>query len=819
MKKLLPLPFLLFIMGGIFLSIYGLLHLPWPSALPWSGSGAFLRFIASLLGMLCVLLLISWRIKLSCYAIGALLVLFFSLFTGNLWPLLVVIWIFLSSFLLGKIILRFIDVDGNSDAPILRILVGLGLYGTLVGLLAHFPISYPGVYSLLLLFPMLLKHRECTHICKEIIKYALTKKKPSVINLFLDCTITAVALIYILVSFMHELGFDALAMHLFIPVQLYTKHKWSFDAVTYVWATTPMLGDWIFSIPYMLSGEFGSRILLAVFVFILAGLIRDFCLWAGATQAGIRWAVLIYISTPLTFALGSTLFIDVVWTAFLIAGFFALYKFCSSDTFDSASLFTASLLLGYAAESKAVTLSLLPILIVLMAINFKIWFKTAHVGKIFLALLIFIVMGCSPYITAWIYTGNPVFPFFNAIFKSEFYPHVDFDSAAVFGRGVRWDTLYRTVFESGKYLESGPGASGFQWLILLVPILIALIIEQSKKGLLIALASVLIVVLVFQSVSYLRYAFPAWVMLSVSIGVVLSFKYQLFVGKILVLTCALVVVMNLLFFTAGSFYRDFPLKSIFDRSTGGSYIASRLPMRKAVQIVNELNMTGGPVAVFGSPLAAGLLADALYPNWYNNRFQAAINSSKSSQDIASILISYGAEYVILEAGWNGSGCCGLEKQKMIEDATIKISDIGLISVRKLNEEFYFHKEILTNPELKGNLGWSIAPSVHYDKSNGAMVVNINSSATQAVSVIPGVKYRNSVVARCFQGQSIGRVQINWLNKDGKFIDASIKTFECSNDWTEYSMDVIAPNEAKTGIVYVVGHGDTPLEYRRSSLKQ
>ncbi|NDE42993.1 MAG: hypothetical protein EB073_01620, partial [Burkholderiaceae bacterium] len=63
-----------------------------------------------------------------------------------------------------------------------------------------------------------------------------------------------------------------------------------------------------------------------------------------------------------------------------------------------------------------------------------------------------------------------------------------------------------------------------------------------------------------------------------------------------------------------------------------------------------------------------------------------------------------------------------------------------------------------------------------------------------VSVRPGVKYQNSVVARCFQGPSMGRVQINWLDKDGKFINASIKTFDCSHDWTEYSMIVIAPQE-------------------------
>ena len=823
MKKLFLLPFVIFMIGGIYFTAYGLLHLSWPSALPWSGSGAFLRFIASLLSTLCLIMFISWRTKISGYSTGALLILILSLFTGNLWPLLVVLWIFLSSFLLGRIILRFMNEDEGADDPILQILVGLGFYGTVVGLFAHFPISYPSTYYLLLLFPIFLKYRECTNIFKVIIEYVFRKKKPKLVSSFMDCTITAVGLIYILVSFMPELGFDALAMHLFIPAQLYSKHKWSFDAVTYVWATTPMLGDWIFSIPYMISGEFGSRLILVGFIFIVAGLIRKFCLWAGGNHVGVRWSTLVFFSTPLTFALGSTLFIDVIWSAFLIAGFYAVYKFCFDSSSEGLSLYTASLFLGYAAASKAVTLTILPILVVILFLKYKVWFKLIYVKKILIAILIFILMGCSPYITAWVFTGNPVFPFFNAFFKSTYYPFVNFDSSAVFGRGVHWDTIYKTVFESGRYFEAGPGASGFQWLILLIPALFLLLISGKKKGLLILLTGIAILTFVFQSVSYLRYAFPAWALLAAAIGVAISTdaRSTSVLSKIFALACVLVVVLNLLFFSAGSFYRDFSLKSIFDRSSDGSYIVSRLPIRKAVQIVNELNLSMRPIAVFGSPLGAGLKADALYPNWYNNRFQSAVASSKSDKDLANVLMGYGVDYIILEANWNGLGCCGngAQMQKMLEDITINISDLGLISVRKLKEEFYFHNELLVNPDLMGNLGWSIATGVQYDKSNGAMIVTINSSATQAVSVNPGVKYRNSVVARCSQGPSIGRVQVNWLDKDGKFIDASIKTFECTHNWMEYSMDVISPKGARTGIVYVVGHSNVPLEYKRSSFKK
>jgi len=201
----------------------------------------------------------------------------------------VVIFIFIFT---RKMILSFLNEEISADDYILHILVGLGFYGTIIGLLAHFPVGYPSVYYCLLLFPVLLKYRMCKELFRAMYELAFAKRDYGVVELLLDALITAVGLIYVLVSFMPEVGFDSLAMHLFIPVQIYSKHKWSFDVATYVWATTPMLGDWVFSLSYMIAGEFGARLLLVGFVFIIAGLIGQFCLWAGGGRIGIRWRFL-----------------------------------------------------------------------------------------------------------------------------------------------------------------------------------------------------------------------------------------------------------------------------------------------------------------------------------------------------------------------------------------------------------------------------------------------------------------------------------------------------------------------------------------------
>lgn len=830
MKKIVTHLFLVSILGGCILSFYGLMHLSWPAALPWSGSSTLFRFLGIITLISCVVFILSWLTRLSSYSIGALLIIILCIFSGNIWPLTTILWIFFSSFLFGKLILHlFVPSPGSElDNWELPILLGLGTLGTIIGLLAHFPVGYPGVYATLLLLPVIFKYQEIFKILNKIVTCfgATTSFNP--LALLRDSIIISIGVIYMLVAFMPELGFDALAMHLFIPAQLFSKHKWSFDAATYVWAITPMLGDWIFSLAYMLSGEVAPRILLVGFIFINCLLVRSICIWAAGRNYGVQWAILIFISTPLTFAVGSTLFIDAVWTAFLISAFFIFFKVLFDNTIEKANIYAGiymgCLLLGCAAASKAVTLSLLPILLLVLLLRHKAWLNKTLLPKIILFISLFALIGGIPYLTAWLYTGNPVFPFFNAIFKSEFYPFVNFDSAVVFGRGVSWNTLYSAVFESSRYFEGTPGVPGFEWLIFLIPVSIFLLAHKNSKGLLVLFSSVSIILLVFQSVSYLRYAFPAWVMFSAVIGVIFSNSQSNsapYINRLLGASGGIVVIFNLIFFSSGSFYRDFSLISIFDKSNNGLYIASRHPIRKAVQIVNELNLGLNPVAVFGAPLAAGLYSEALYPNWYNNRFQSEVDLSKTAKDLASMLIGHGVEFIILEANWNGVNCCsdGPIKQKLLEDITTLVSEIGPISVRKIKDKYYFQKELLANPALIGGNEWSVGSGVRYDELNGAMIVNINDYATQSVIVNPGTRYRNAVTARCIEGPNIGRVQVNWSDKNGKFIDANVKTFTCSKDWLEVYMDVIAPKNAKNGIVYTVGHEVKPLEYKKNSFTQ
>lgn len=799
---------------GTALTLWGLGHTSWAGANP-----RYVRFL-----IYCAVLVATgarWN-RRSPLVIGTVLAAGIALLAGALWPLLVTLWFAVASALLGRAVLIGLRIKVDSDNWLTSFLIGAGVYGTAVGLLAHYPANYPGVYGTALAIPVILNWRVIVEKCCSHLVRAVEKNYDGLLGSWLDVSIAAVALVYFVVALMPEVGFDALAMHLFVPAHLALRHQWGFDATTYVWAVMPMLGDWVFAIGYMLAGETAARLINVGFIFLLGWLVRELVIWAGGSLFGARWAILIFLSTPLTFTEGSSLFIESVWASFVVAGTLAVLRSCSTLGIPKFDLLLAGVLLGCALATKAVTLTILPVLFLLLAWHYRSWYKAVGLPSLLIGVGLFTMIGSIPYVTAWWLTSNPVFPFFNKVFQSSYYPAVNFDSAATFGKGLTWDVLYRATFESGNYLEAKAGASGFQWLLLFIPSAIALVAARQRRGIALLMVGTLIVALVFQSVSYFRYAFPAWAILAAAMGLAISAasERQDFIWKWMRGASMATVGLNLIFLNAAAFYGHFAFKAIVSDSNREKYIQQRLPIRNAVELVNHLNTGRIPVAVFSHPRTAGLSADALYPSWYNHVFQGEVAAIKTEQDVANILLKRGVDFVILDSNWDGVGRVrGPETRALIEKVTEKLAEFGSISVLKIKSDYLFKTELLINPDFTSSNGWTLSGEAKYDATTGIILAGAASPAFQKVVVSPGRRYLNSVVARCAKEAALGRVQVNWSDARGKFISTDIKTFECSPNWTEHTQEVTAPLNAVNAVVYVTGHSPIPLEFKGNSLRQ
>jgi len=743
--------------------------------------------------------------------VGSVAAVIVTIVSGAVWPLLVCIWFALASFVVGLAILSVLRLNRENLSGITIFLIGASAYGTAVGILAHFPVNYPGLYGAALAAPLIFGWRSLSDLIRLPFK---TRALPTEFRC-LDLAIVLISLVHFSVALMPEVGHDALAAHLFISGHLFNNHVWGFDVSTYVWAVMPMMGDWLFSIGYMLAGETAARLINVGFIFALGYLIRELVLWAGGSEKGARWAVLLFLTTPLTFTESSSLFIESVWAAFVIAGSLSIFKSMQSDNEKASHLPIAGLLLGGALAAKAVTFTILPVLMLILTLRYRLWFRLSLIKTLLLGLVLFVVIGGIPYATAWLLTGNPVFPFFNQIFQSPFYPTVNFDSASFFGKGLSWDMLYQATFHTEKFLESRPGAPGFQWLLLFFPALLALFFSRQRRGILFFVVAGLSTALAFQSVTYLRYVFPSFIWGVAGIGVALSdgMTYSMFLQRSFSLLGWFVVALNLVFFKSGTSYGDLALPPLLSPSGRELYLDARLPIRNAVKLVNGLNVERTPVAVFSSPLTAGLNSDGLYPNWYNHEFQAHVNEAGTSDEIGHLLIEKTVDYVILDGSWGNA-----DKRKIIEEATEVLAELGSISVRKIRSDYRYQSELLKNSDFSMGSGWSLSPGSD-GQAGGEITVSVSSPAVQIVGVTVGHRYLYSATAVCHDQTSQGRLQVNWLDSTSKFINTDIRVFDCTLTETSHSMEVVAPKNAANAVVYASGHNNEPVSFRKISFKR
>ena len=732
-----------------------------------------------------------------------------SIACSQVWPVLVVALFALSSSVLGRWMLRQrVPADWS-----VHLLVGAGTFGTLTGLAAYLPINYPWLYGALLSLPLLLGHKHAASIGHELLKQIQAARSPQTsIQTALDVLISSFACLYVLVAFMPELGHDALAMHLFVPSHLAQRHKWTFDAETYAWAVMPMLVDWIYSIVYMLAGETASRLSNSAFTLLLAWQVRNMTLWAGGTATSARWASLIFLSTPLAFAESSSLHIESGWTAFVMAGTLAILK-VSSYTPDGrerlSQLLLAGLLLGFAMAAKAVTLSILPILLVILLLHYKAWAIQGVVKALLLGSVGLILAGATPYVSAGYLTGNPVFPFFNATFHSPLWPSINFEPPAIFGTGMTWDTLYRMVFQSHQFIEGRGGAAGFQWL-LLPTAAVAVLLSGNKKALCVLLVGAGAMFMTFHSTAYLRYVFPSFALFSVILALPFS-DARIFPRSLAIVAGAVLILTNTRFIQAATYYGEIKPSALLSQAGRDAYLLERLPIRNMVDTVNALNSGNQPVAVFASPMMAGLHGDALYASWYNLKWKNEFDTAASPSDLTQRLRRRQVNWLVIDL--KSLPQVQLDRLLAVSTSYARLGDMDL---RKLNAT---HDEQLLNPELSSLDGWSLTSPSTYDPLRKILTVNVKTPATQRVEVTPGLTYINSVSARCATASTAGRIQANWMDDQGDFITASIETFDCTRQWETHEMSVVAPANAMSAIIYASGHTDTPLEFKSLSFRQ
>ncbi|HWS78066.1 MAG TPA: hypothetical protein VN205_06790, partial [Thermomonas sp.] len=127
-------------------------------------------------------------------------------------------------------------------------------------------------------------------------------------------------------------------------------------------------------------------------------------------------------------------------------------------------------------------------------------------------LLCLLPVAASSYAYAWLVTGNPLFPFYNAFFQSPYYPLENLRDLKWMA-GVSWRSLWDITFKTDAYGQFFPGAAGLAVLATLPALIVEAVHRPASRWL--ALWALATGVLLFSFMQYLRYIFPALAVLVV----------------------------------------------------------------------------------------------------------------------------------------------------------------------------------------------------------------------------------------------------------------------------------------------------------------
>lgn len=736
---------------------------------------------------------------------------------GQLGALATVAWFALSCVLLGRLVLRRWPEVGDVECA----LVGMVGYGTVVGLLVAWPVNYTGVYALLLALPPLLARAEAATLAARVRGWFAAERSAGAVGWLeegVGAAVAAIALVHMLVAAMPETGHDALVSHLMMPARIAFRGVWEFDVTAHAWAVMPALGDWLYTVGYMLAGESGARFVNVACVLLLGRVVFDTARWIGGGRAAALAAVLLFLTTPLALTETSSLFIEGAWSCCVVGAAMAVLRAVSSGTPEgmrSCQLVVAGLLAGGGMAAKMVTMLALPWLGLLLLVRWRSWWSRQRPAMV-AAVLAFAVVGCQPYVRALWRTGNPVFPFFNARFRSPYYPPEDFVAPVIFDHGVTWDVLYRMTFDSGRYLEALPGAAGFQWLLLVVPAVLGFAWVGHRRALVLAGFATATLVLVFAQTAYLRYVFPTFAIASALAGAALAGALPRTRGGLFLTAGAVVaVVLNLVCFSAGGYNHHVSIRALVDRQAMDRHFAERQPLRVAIRLVNQLNRGMAPVALFGPAMAADLHADVLTPNWYNPTFALAVRGATTPDALGELLASRRVRHLLLAASWQDE-----PSRERVRAVSHEVHTIGDVSVRVLDERFRFRRELLRAGRFEDPAAWGIDAGARLEPGRG-VVVHVAAPAVQRVEVIAGREYclRAEVLRVDPMTPVDARLQINWIGADGGLVHCDIQVFACQAEATTPSMDVVAPPGAVAALVYATGHSTNPVLFAGLSFRQ
>jgi hypothetical protein len=628
------------------------------------------------------ILFIGWRQHLRIATALVLTLVASALLTPG--AVLLVALMLVNAYVVGRAVLRWIAPGEAGDRTVpwtVALLTGyslwIGMMAVTIGLRVHF---LP-VYVAALALPLIHWRAEVRDACVSMWQALSRSSRPGATEAAWLALLTAVVLVHLFVVAKPEVGSDANSMHLEFARLLASHHRWDFDVTRYAWADMPLGADLSFAAAYLLGGEAATRTLNLAFGAIACVLVYQ--LIRRYAQGEIALAsVCLLASMPLAYLETGTLYVENLWTAFLLATLFVAIDY--ARTRSAVALAACVLLAAGAMQTKVIgVLWLIPLGAAVIAVALR-GRGDGFIGWPCLTVIAgALAIGAWPYANAWARTGNPVFPFMNDLFRSPYFDATKAFTNPMYETPLRWTSLHDLFLASGRYVEGSDGAAGWQWLLLLAVVAPVFLFRRRPaiQWLCAGLAAIFFVG-VFSQQAYLRYLLPFLMLTAVIGGWALGEVVRSRAARFALLAIGtMLCLLNLRFIYAGSWFNQaLCLRCAVEDSSRMRYLSRYAPDRIIAEYLN-LSVPTARVGIFALNSSGGSSGFAGYSraaSWHDVPVQAALTRATTAEDVLALAREYRLSHVVVwEPIWDvPAGPTGLAISAFRDKYTIPVWRFG-----------------------------------------------------------------------------------------------------------------------------------------------
>lgn len=766
--------------------------------------------------MLCAALLRWWVPEHAAGYLGAVSFFCLVIGVGLLECVTVTLWL-LSAYSLGALVSRWLFGTGTQQAGlVVSLALGSSLWLAIWGVMLHFPVNYRPLHIALTLVPLLVLLKDSRILLPGAAHAAISAQRWVKAIRFELWTLGLVIVGWVLrwASF-PSVGFDDQALHLRMWTELSTLHRYSFDVVTQVWSVAPFGVDMLHAGLSLMAGA-DARGALNLGLVLLMFLLMARMLHGWAIAPRVQWALIaLMASTPLLGGLLLTLHTELALAVFVLAGVYLathaevkLYGQHAWGVVACAALCTACKLPGLVLGGLLVAVFLLTCFLRRSpmlsdpsgtqpgsSLIQSRRFERPWPALALLSVLTFLAL--HSYGMAWYLTGNPVFPLYNAIFASSYFPLENFSDARWI-HGFTFSNFVKAFFKTSIFVEASDYTAGWQYLMLVPFACITAMRRNAPLAAKLCLVPLIgFVLLMFSATQYWRYLFPVMPLAGVLIGVLLIQVNPLF-GRLVICVIACSLVANLIFFTGFSLSMSTPASFAVTESGKRTLIGQYAPVASLSEQVNAIAPGARVLYPPELPYGAKLHGTPIYVNWYAPLRASRFNSVKHAGAMQTFLAQEQIDFVILGA---------VDPQIEITAAQLLREHLASFGVVVAQESGYTLYR-LSDKALRYRPAFGIDSFESIRQMHNGVFATPTPQSIANFSSERAQQARYSVQFACDAPSDSFVAQVNWDKGPAYY-----RLVSCRAKDVRFSEAIAIPIGAKTGAIYLSVRGESTASVR------